>query len=334
MGAGLLASVILAQPTVELSFQDGNLLLKSAGRTLTVSTQQFQAPPMFPADRIALAFGGKEVTFDDKGMGVVTAGGTAYSRFPDMAVSPRAFSQEEIAETQRQTASGQRQAGYSSLSGYEYVGSTLYLLLRWTDKDRKPWLEVLAAIDMAEPVLQPRLAARMPAISYASGMVDDRLALRGGRLEAPAAKEGSWGLMSMALDGGEPAFKAMGPAVGSVRVLEGGARALVQTTTPYGTTLAGLADLDAGSTRLSVEVRGAVRGFLEPRYLRWTDGARPVLTNLETGAELRPAWDTAFAMTSFGLLAWSPALAPERASLMEPEAFRSLANWNAAPPNP
>ncbi len=323
-----LAGALLGQ-SATLNYTGGAFEIKTASQTLRVATERFVGPPPFPSDNVTLTYAGRQITFDEKGLGIRQGAAYGYSRLPSLAMTTKLFGNAEINETKAKIASGERQAGFSSLSGFEYVGTTLYLLLRWEEKNGTPWLEALVGIDLSRQQLQPALVGRFDGISYASGRVDDRLEYRDGRLAAFTTKGAEWGLASMTPETGGKSFTSFGPKAASARLIPGGINAVGMSPSGYGTTFVTLVNLGTSAWRKTAEIRGQIRGVVEPNILHWREGSQNVYTNLETGAELRPAWDPVPVSTSMGLLMWSPSVSPDKAFLYETETFRVVGSWTA-----
>lgn len=276
---------------------------------------------------LTLDYSGKQIILEKRGLGIEVKGKLAFSTLPDVPVSGRIFTKEQIEENRRQFAAGKRRAAFSAVSGYEYLGTILYLLLRWDEAPSRPWLEAVVALDLSQEPLQPRLVGRLPGFSLATGQIDDRLDSRAGDLIALNNRGEDWGLASFRPATGETEFLPWGPRATSGRFMAGGSRAAGLSRTAYGTTLVTWASLADEAARPALEVRGGVRGLIEPGILRYRQGSATILVNLETGAELRPGWDPVAVSTRRGLLVWSPAENPKEAQLLEPASFRALASW-------
>lgn len=331
--AWALASLMMGQ-TATLVYKEGSFEIKTPAQSLLVSTERYVGPAPFPSDNVTLTYSGRQITFDSKGLGIRQGNAYGYSKLPSLAMTTKLFGNQEIAETKAKIASGERQAGFSALSGFEYVGSTLYLLLRWEEKSGLPWLEALVGIDMSQKQLQPKLVGRFDGLSFAKGIVDDRLDSWNGGLAAFTVKGDEWGLASITPENGSKSFASYGRKAAAARLIPGGLKAIGMTPTSYGTTLVTLVDLATHRARLASEVRGQIRGVVEPNILHWREGSQNVFTNLETGAELRPTWDSVPVTTSLGLLVYSPSINPERASLYDPSSFRQTASWTKPPAPP
>lgn len=326
-----LAGALLGQ-SAALTYTGDAFEIRTEAQSLRVSTERYVGPPPFPSDNVTLSYAGRQISFDAKGLGIRQGAAFGYSRMPSLAMTTKLFGNAEIRETKEKIASGVREAGFTALSGFEYVGNTLYLLLRWEEKSGIPWLEALVGIDLSKQPLQPALIGRFDGLSYATGRVDDRLEFRDGRLSAFTVKGAEWGMASMVPDNGAKTFTSFGPKAASARPIPGGTNAIGLSPSGYGTTLVTLVDLGSSAWRIAAEIRGQIRGVVEPNILHWREGSQNVYTNLQTGAELRPAWDPVPVHTSLGLLMWSPSVNPDKAFLYDPETFRVVSTWVAPPP--
>lgn len=326
-----LAGALMGQ-TATITYIDGAFELKTQAQSLKVATERYVGPPPFPSDNVTLSYAGRQISFDAKGLGIRQGAAFGYSRLPSLAMTTKLFGNAEIKETKEKITSGVREAGFSALSGFEYVGSTLYLLLRWEEKNGTPWMEALVGIDLSKQQLQPALIGRFDGMSYATGRVDDRLEFRDGRLAAFTVKGTEWGMASIVPENGAKTFTSFGPKAASARPIPGGSKAIGLSPSGYGTTLVTLVDLGTSAWRMAAEIRGQIRGVVEPNVLHWREGSQNVYTNLETGAELRPGWDPVPVHTSLGLLMWSPSVNPDKAFLYDTESFRVVGSWTAPPP--
>ncbi|MCG9895092.1 MAG: hypothetical protein MH204_06420 [Fimbriimonadaceae bacterium] len=319
-----------AQAGPGLTMENGRLVVSSAGQRIEVPVRRFEPPSIYPADRLTLTFAGRKVTFERGGMIIDQNGRPARSSLPDLAMTTKLHGNAAIAETRRKIASGERQAGFTALSGYEYLGTTLYLLLRWEERSGEPWLEAVVALPMDSERVQPRLLGRFPGFSYAQGNVDDRLDFHSGFLALIGRRDGQWGLARMNPSTTETSYSPFGPAVDGVRISEGGGHAY-GFRSANGLTSVIEADLIRLQSRLVAEVEGTVRRIVWPFFLETREGTAPVLRNLRTGAVLRPRWGSQYEWTSAGLLVWSPELEPDRAQLLDGSDFRTLASWTKTP---
>lgn len=334
MIAFLALSTQIASPTAEITLSDGRFEVKDAAISASVPLRTEPTPLDRAGGRLTIAYEGRVITFDKDGLGIKERNTQSYSRLPFVATSGELFTDDEIADNKQLISQARRKAEVSALSGYELVGSDLYLLLRWDDSDGAPWLEALLRLPLAEARPAAKLVGRMPGISFARSLVDDRLVQRGGLLATLTNHGDAWGLASHDPKSGEMSFVGLGQPVGTAAFTHGNDRAVAQTRTRYGTTLVGLADLQSGSFRYSAEIRGAGGTFVPPRYYRYARGTSIVLMNLESGAETLVPGQSRQESTPLGLLVWSPSDKPATATLLHSENFRRLASWPPPPAAP
>jgi hypothetical protein len=325
---GALTILALAAKSPQVTFRDGSFVVQVADQTAKVAVAESAGPVQPGGQGFRMTFGERVVVFDAKGLGIGKGKQIAYSGLQAVATTPKLFSQGEIDATTGLVATGVRRLSASSLSGWERTGDVLVLLVRWTEKSGRPWLEALVRLDMAEERPSARLLGRFTGTSLAKGLADDRLAYKDGRYMALTNNVEAFGLSSLAADGTDPQFQRLGPAVGGADVSDDLRWAGTTRPTDYGTVLIGLADLQAGRHREVSEIRGKVAGFVSPAYARCQDGGRSVLINLLTGAEVVVRPDSGQKHTPFGLLLWAPRAKPQRAVLFDGH-FRRLAEWSS-----
>lgn len=324
----------MLQSPYSLTLTDGVFEAKALDKTARVSVDRMMQGSVFPAEKLTLAYGGREVVFDARGIGIKKGNQVAWSRVPAIATTPKINSPAEINETNRLIKEGKREAGFTSLSGYEYVGSTLYVLLRWEDKSGSTWLEALAGIDMSQESLTANVVGRFPGTSFARGTVDDQLKLDGGNLVALVQGNDGWGMGTWNIAGSEAGLKVYGERASTARFMNGMANAVGLEATAYGTTVATWVDVGTGDARPIAEVRGAIKGVQEPHFLRYIKFNRHYLRNLMSGNEVEIPSDAAFGATDLGLIVWTPMENPTKAWFMEADTGRVFAQWAvpAVPP--
>ncbi len=323
------ASAVQMAPTI--SYQNSVFQIREGQRQLEISLGDASLDRMFPAEKITLSYAGKEVSFDSGGMHVKRGNTVFTSRLPAIVSSNKVFTAEQIKANQALIKSGERQAEFTGLSGYQMVGSNLYLLLRWDDKKGTPWLETLVRMDMSADVPAAEYVGQFAGFSFAKGIVDDRLNEEAGQLTALVANSEGWGLSRFDLGKGEADLLRFGPPVSTARFMGGNMAVAGLTATGYNSTLVTWVDLVTRTNRPVAEVKGAIKDLIEPHYLRFVRNGEHWLLNLWTGAELRIEETAQERETDLGLLLWWPADEPKHAVILESETFRPKAGWHAAP---
>ncbi len=327
--AGLLAMTAIAQSPYGLTLKDGVFEAKALDKTARVSIAQATRQSIFPAERLTLNYGGRRILLDQKGIGIEKGNQVAWSRVPAISTTPKLFTPEQIADTQAKIKSGERDAGFSVLAGYEYVGSTLYLLLQWKDKFDVAWLEAIVGIDMTAEDLTASLVGKMDGISFAKGPVDDQLLLNGGSLVALARGESGWGVASWDLAENKASFQTLGDNATTAKFTNAMENVVSLYATSYGTTIATYATLRSGDSAQVAEVRGPIKGIIEPCFLRYVKGRQPMLVNLSTGIEIEVDENMGGAQSDLGLIVWSPADEPKYAKFIDSASGRVYATWTS-----
>lgn len=327
----LLLGATTAQVAPSISYQNSVFQIREGQRQLEISLGDASLDRMFPAERITLSYAGKEISFDAKGMHVKRGNTVFTSRLPAIVSSNKVFTADQIKANQALIKSGERQAEFTGLSGYQMVGSNLYLLLRWDDKKGTPWLETLVRMDMSADVPAAEYVGQFQGLSFAKGIVDDRLSDEAGMLTALVANSESWGLSRFDIAKGESDLLRFGPPVSTARFMQGNAAVAGLTATTYNSTLVTWVDLVSRTHFPVAEVKGSIKDLIEPHYLRFVRGSEHWLLNLKTGAELRIEESAQERETDLGLLLWWPADAPKHAVIVDQDTFRPKAGWHAAP---
>jgi hypothetical protein len=323
------AAAAAAAQAAAISYQDGVFTLQSGASKGEIVAFEHSAPSLYPAERITLNYGARIVQLDAAGITLRTpekALGT--SRLAGIPLNPRVATEAERSLTQQMVKEGKRELGLSSISGYQSFGSKLYLLARWGDV-KAPWMEAMVMLDMSQESPAAQFVGRFPGFAYAASPVDDRVIEINGGLAALISGPEGYGLAQMNPESGEVRFQRLGAKAGQVRFLRDGLWAVALTETAYGAVRLTLHDFETGRATLAGEIRGAIKGITEPRYLRYARGTDLVVLNLETGAEKVVPADSAMASSPFGLLVWWPGAEPRQASLYEHLTYRPLGRWTA-----
>ncbi|MBL8048612.1 MAG: hypothetical protein JNJ45_08020 [Chthonomonas sp.] len=332
MVALALCSTILqgvASAPVKLTFAGGQFQITDSAGTAKVAINRAQPKP---SPIFALKAGASWVVWDKRGLTIRTGKQVRTTHFEAIARSPKVLTGQQMRDNAQLFASKERTDRAVALSGDEFVGDTLYLVPRWEDRQGKPWLEALVAIDLKAKVPAPRLVGKIPGLSRASGPLSDELHRAGKRLLMVAENAPSWGLAEFNLNDGFGMYAELGADLSrySLRPEEGALAAVERTT--YNAERAIIVALD-GTRRMDIaESRGTIRFIsLREQLLQIDSASHTLLRNGFTGQELRFAPGTALMETPRGLLAWSPADQPQQAVLYRPETFTPLAAWRAAP---
>ncbi|MCW5940000.1 MAG: hypothetical protein KF884_10220 [Fimbriimonadaceae bacterium] len=333
----LVALVSQSSPNT-LSYQDGAFLVGGSGNTVVVPIRQ-PATDTAGLDRKnqrwSAQIAGKTLTFDSNGLTIAQGAKKSISRLSSVPTSGKIATKESNEALLKLVADGVRRLEVTALSGVEIIGTKAYLLARWEDKSRNPWLEALLVVDLADAKPQASLIDRLPGFSYAVGLVDDVLAAREDELWALSQKGSQFSLAKFKVgQPGPPAVVPLGPTVERARISPSGRYVWTHTSTRQRTVMIGYADIETQEFVQAAEVRGQVTGFFEPAYSRVKTAKGTALINLFTGAQWEIAADAAVRQTSAGLLVWAPSGEPKRATLHDPHG-RVVSLWaQASPPSP
>lgn len=325
----LLVGYSFAKPATELSFKDGAFKISGAGQPMVFRPGRTTTGN----PKLTLFKGsGKWVVWDQRGL-TIRAGNSSVSSFlPEISTTPKLFDHEQLLANSTLIKLGKRSKHPSGISGWELVDSNLYLLVRWEDQAKQPWLEALVRIDLDEPRPKAALVGKLEGLTIGPLDTSDRLTLRDGQLSALTIDSGTWGLATWDLAAGKAAFRKLGEGLASCTMAEGGRIVLFCERTSYGTHLVGRLDLASGNRKNLTEARGAVSFIsLNPIVVRIDDATGTSLRTTDTGAELRLPKGLGISNTPKGILTWAPEGQPVRASLFSPKSWTALAVWRLEP---
>lgn len=326
--ATLLVAAWVQDPGVNLSFEDGVFIVKGSARTEQVSTIPKKDPIDVEEQTFRLFHKDQIVTFDQRGLSIGSPGKMLSSKFTTFATSKRLFSTKEMAENEAAFRSGKRKKEVSGLSGYVLDGSVLYTLVRWDERDGKPWFEAVVSIDLDAAEPEFAYAGRFRGFTTASGKVGDRLSLVGGKLVALTQTQDGFGISTLDPKTGDARYKAVGPKVGDGRLVPGSTHAVTIDKTRSGSFRLGVVNTASWSYRPAAEIRGKILGLHAPCLVQYKTKDGQMVLNLESGAELPLPLDCKMKSVDDGLLVWAPAKSPTVAVVYVPTTFRTLARWS------
>lgn len=319
----VLAAAFTVQP--DISFADGLFTIKDGDDTVTVPLSTTAPLLDATADRLSMEVSGTLITFDQRGLGIQYADKGGFTGLGYMPTTPKLFTREQILRNVELIDSGERQASVSSISGFEIVGDTVFLLLRWDDKAGDPWLETLVYIDTSGEAPKVNLVGRFVGFTFAKGVVSDELHGKGGRLYAVTRSESGFGIGDYSPADQKVGYRIVPGVVDRITLFGDGF--LTERTTVYGTTLIGVLDPLSLAHRMVLETRGEVveSGLLSA--LRIKEGGASSLVALGSGAKIEVESGWAYADTKFGVLKWNPVEEPEQAELLETGGWKRVASW-------
>lgn len=266
------------------------------------------------------------VSWGSEGLKIVKGSYTKASRLPDIALTPKLFSREQIIQTRELIAQGKRDKDASSMSGSVRIGDWVYFLLRWTDTDGVTWLEALVSVKLTDPRPLPKLLGRFDGMSLSQRATDDRLFPFGESVGVFSVRpDGKWGLATFHRKTDKFAFKPYGEGLADYIPIAG-KMFLIAEDAKYGKTVIARIDLNTGSRRNLMEANGDVSlvDRQRPFLAEIKTNLGPALQNMETGCLMAIPARAAVRRTPFGILTWPPGK-PDQAALYSFERFMRLA---------
>lgn len=323
----LLSVLAVSVTNPQIQFEDGSFKVFDAENSESV---RLSAKPLPPPKKYLSQKGSKWVCWDERGLTIRVGKAAKTSRLPDIATSPKALSREQIVETVALIKAGTRKREAAALSGVQRLNDTVFLLVRWDQSDGGPWLEALVKVDLNEDSPKPQFVAKLPGLTKARNPINYELLRTPGGLVCVAERGTTWGLAKFDEAKNAMAWTPVGDRLMRYSMQPGGATALFIEQSSYGTKLAGRFHPSTGSKKIYCESRYDLNFVASsPLVVAEQTPQAMVLRAVESGLEQRFALGTQAKSTGLGMLAWSPASAPVRASLLDPNGWKVLANWTA-----
>lgn len=324
----LAALLSQTQPqTREITFKDGLFTINGPEGQTKVSIKPGFEPMNTQTGRLWIPVAGHVLTFDDKGVGFRKANRATYATYSSIATSDKIFTKEQADQINRDVAAEKKTLEVSAVSGWEKVGDSVYAILRWDDKQKKPWLEVLMRFDFPNGKPRATYLGRFDSMTFATGRVNDKLIAENGKLICVTHGAQSSLLESFDMATGLFEKKAFGTKFSDAKLIEGSLFGMGLERTPASTTIVSLLDREKAKATPAAEIRGGILGLYAPALLHYGDRSRQRLLNLETGAELELPVGCGIEAIDAGILLWTPKAAPTAAALYSPVSFRTLTRW-------
>ncbi len=323
----LLGLAVLAFFEPTLTFEDGAFIVSESGSEIRSVVKIAPEPAPIEADRFKVTIDGVLVTFDKRGLGIQYRGKGGFSGLTYVPTTYKAFNAQEIALNAASITSGQRSDRVAALSGSEVVGNVVYLLLRWEEKDGKPWFEGVVAIEVSGDDPVTKFLGRVEGLSMAKGLVSDTLFVGQSGLIARVVKDGKASVAIVALPGGGLSYR---PFASSPQSLIWNDQLFYELEkSDYGSTILSVFDEANLTKRSFFETRDEIVEVGLPGAMVVKEGGVVRLLSLESGAMTTMDADSGFATTPLGVLVWSPKLAPKSAALLERGGWTKSATWTA-----
>lgn len=331
MALSIAALIVSAQaPQVTLSYFQEHFIVRDG---VYNESAPLKIPPGSPRLSVAFRRDAAFAVWDERGLTIRVGKKLQSTKFRDVATSPKAFTKEEIKRTLSEIKAGRRSRDVGGLSGAVRIGSSVYFLARWTQKDGTPWAEAILRADLSEKFPEPKFLGRIPALSLAARPIDDQLFILEGKPSYVARTGAKWGLAQIDLKSKNISLDVLGGQLIGYTPIEGsvlGSRlGLFVERTAYGTTVAGRVDLVNRYRKPLAEARAAMR-FIDardPACVVISFGDTAVLHNTATGAEMALPVPCATRRLSRGVVVWTPVSEPKRAWLFDPQRWQVRAYW-------
>lgn len=284
MFPSFLASVILQTQTAQipsLQVVGNKINVTIAGKKSTVNADEDPSKEKV-IDHIAYRRDDRWAVWDSRGLTVRDGAKASSTKLGDIAVSPRAFTRDEILKNLDFFKAKKRAKDSDSLSGSVRIGTKCFFLPRWTAKDGETWLEALVVVDLAESNPKPKFLGRFKGFSSSFRPIDDKLFVVKDQLSIVSKQGDTWGLSSY--DNAQSSFEFNPLGSNLVSYFRGG---YFLESTSYGTYIVGQIDLGTGVRKNLFETRS--------KTVELTDGSalailrskdNTVIKNLKTGGQV------------------------------------------------
>ncbi len=328
--ASVAVGIILGQqtPLREIKFQDGFFTLNGPEGSSKISVRPGFEAMNTSTGRLWLPAGGSILTFDEKGVGFRKNNRSTYATYASIATSDKIFNKSEIDTINRDVAANKKSLDVSAVSGWEKIGETVYLILRWDDKQSKPWLEVLMRYEFTGGKPKATFLGRFDSLTGARGRVNDKMIAENGKLITVTHSSKTSLLESYDIASKEFGKNALQDKLADSKLIEGSLLGLGISSTPAKTYLISLIDREKHESQRVAEIRGNIQGLYSPAVLQYSHNSRTMLLSLTTGAEIIIPNNCGIESVAAGMLLWTPKDKPQAAALYSSGSFRTLARWS------
>jgi len=324
------AGMILGQqaPLREIKFQDGFFTLNGPEGPSKISVQPGFEAMNTATGRLWLPVGGHILTFDSNKVGFRKNNKSTYATYASIATSDKLFSKDEIDTINRDVAANKKSLDVSAVSGWEKVGDTAFLILRWDDKQGKAWLEVLMKYEFAGGKPKATFLGRFDSLTGANGRVNDKMIFENGKLLTVTHGAETSLLETYDIAAKEFGKSALQDRLNDSKLIPGSLYGMGISPTPAKTHLISLIDREQKQSHRVAEIRGSIQGLYAPAILQYAHNSRTTLLSLTTGAEIVIPSNCGVESVSAGILLWTPKDKPQAAALYSAGSFRTLARWS------
>lgn len=316
--------------TPSIQYYQGNFEVHSSGRAQTVP---LALPATHAQKYVAFRRNNVFAVWDERGMTLRHGADVYTTRLSDIPVSPRIFAHDEIVRTLQRIHAGRCSRDAAALAGARRLGKDAYFLVRWVDADGNPWLEALFDIDLTADRPRPRLLGRFEGLSTATGAIDDKLLLLGGKPAIVEREANTWGLATYDPETREFRNQPLGASLQWLQFADANQAFFIETSS-YGTTIAGRVNFLTSTRKILYEGREQVRFLdtLSPEIVLASSPGKTKLVNCGTGSIRVIPYQVDGRRAAENVVLWTPPDEPAGAWLMNPDTWHALAIWK--PGNP
>lgn len=316
------ACTALAQESPTLRYANGTFIIRDSGKTLRVPAISGRSLP----NRVEYRKDEDYAVWDSRGLTIRKGARTKTSRLPDISLTPKLFSRDEIIANRELIAKGIRSKNADAVSGSKRIADKVYFLVRWDDKYGVPWLEALVEVDFANSDLQAKLLGKFDGLTTSNHKVDDLLFSDPGYLRIVGRRvDKAWGVSSYEVSAAKFSFKECGQDLLFIWRL-GSQLALVEERTSYDSKVLARLDVDNGASRPLREFQGSATLVSpeNPVILRLETPRADLVQNLDTSAELDIYQQETMVQAGGMVIVW-PRSDPTKAVLYDPKRWTRLA---------
>lgn len=314
--------------TRKVTFNNSTFLIEAPEGAFSVLTKPAPGAVVTTQNTWQAEFKGRTYLYTSRGLTVKDGTKSSSISFKNLTTTNRLFNATEIKAIEAQLSSGNYRSEPEGISGWVVTQNSLFLLLRWTDAQRKPWLEAVVEFG-SQSATDFRLAGRFRGFSTATGAVSDRMTMAGDLLAAMTVTEEGLGVATLRPTDSSAGFKAVGEKATDAFFVPESAYGIATDTTGANTTMLSILDTQSAGFRLrkSAEIRGEILEYMAPCVVRYRHLGRERLLNISSGTELPVPIDCGVKSTPAGILLWVPKSEPRAAALYSSTTFRTLARW-------
>jgi hypothetical protein len=296
----LFPALLTTQKAPSLVVDDKNIKVMLGDRTESFMIDE---DPMNekPVPHVAYRRDDAWAVWDDRGLTVRRGKKVSSTKLGEIAVSPRAFSRDDIVRNLDLFQKGKRKKEADSLSGSLKFGTKCFFMPRWTSKEGDSWLEALVMVDLADEVPKPVFVGRFKGLTTSYRPIDEKLFFVKDKVAAITNEGETWGLSTF--DQGATKFD-FSPLGSNLMSYYRGGFFLEQTS--YGTQIVGQIDLNSGLRKNLFETRSKMIAIKDGSpFAVVRERGNTIVKNLRTGGQITHSANTYVTSLDNYVLVWT-----------------------------